>query len=490
MDTRVLVVGGAGYVGGAVTDQLQASGTPFTVYDNLTYEDHYLKPVDFIHGDIRDRDTLAKLLPNYSHVVWLAALVGDGACAIKPQLTWEVNTEPVQWLAHHFDGRIIFTSTCSVYGANQQAVSEESPTHPLSIYAQTKLAAEQSLAGRNALVLRLGTAFGIPDAYSRIRMDLAVNLMTMHALTQGKLTVYGGAQWRPFVHVKDIARIIVGNLAAPHAGIFNVATANCTIAELGEAIRRETGCTIEYTEQKFQDQRNYNADVGKARLAGILPEPTEFDITYGIRDIKGIAQSRRVKDFTHAHYSNHKHLERAIEQYEQGFQAYALHVAPVAPPPAPLVQPTTSVSEEPRVMDGGIAVDDRGAVAFANGFTFEGVKRFYMLENHRQGFIRAWHAHRHEGKYILVVQGAALIGAVRIEGDWEQPRKDASVFRRVLSANKPTIVYIPPGYANGAMSLTADAKVLYFSTRTLEESMEDDVRYDARYWDIWNVEER
>ncbi|MDO8463078.1 MAG: dTDP-4-dehydrorhamnose 3,5-epimerase family protein [bacterium] len=146
---------------------------------------------------------------------------------------------------------------------------------------------------------------------------------------------------------------------------------------------------------------------------------------------------------------------------------------------------------EPTFLDGGgLAVDDRGAVGFVNGFAFQGVQRFYVLTNHQHGFIRAWHAHRREAKYVFVVRGAALIGAVKIVGDWEHPAKDAPTLRAVMSAQKPAVLYIPPGYANGAMSLTPDATIMYFSTATMDETKNDDVRYDARYWDCWSVEER
>ena len=144
---------------------------------------------------------------------------------------------------------------------------------------------------------------------------------------------------------------------------------------------------------------------------------------------------------------------------------------------------------EPRLIKGGLAVDDRGQVSFVNDFDFDGVKRFYAVENHRQGFIRAWHAHKKEAKYVMVVKGAALIGAVAID-DWDNPSKDAKVHRHVLSERSPSVLFIPAGYANGFMSLAEDTKILFFSTSTLEESLGDDIRYDARHWDPWTVEER
>ncbi|MDP6085962.1 MAG: dTDP-4-dehydrorhamnose 3,5-epimerase family protein [Nitrospinota bacterium] len=142
-----------------------------------------------------------------------------------------------------------------------------------------------------------------------------------------------------------------------------------------------------------------------------------------------------------------------------------------------------------RVIEGGLHVDDRGALSSVNGFDFEGVKRFYMIRNHRPGFVRAWHAHRREAKYVFVAQGAALVGAVKID-NWDRPSKDLSVERVILSAERPAVLYIPAGFANGTMSLTEDANLIFFSTSALEESRDDDVRYDSRYWDIWNVDER
>ncbi len=145
--------------------------------------------------------------------------------------------------------------------------------------------------------------------------------------------------------------------------------------------------------------------------------------------------------------------------------------------------------EFPKLLTGDIRTDDRGDVGFVNEFEFAGVKRFYSVANHRAGFIRAWHAHRREAKYVTVVCGAALVGAVAVD-NWEKPSKAAKIHRYVLSAHKPSVLYIPAAYANGFMSLTENAKLLFFSTSTLNESMGDDVRYEARYWDIWSIEER
>jgi dTDP-4-dehydrorhamnose 3,5-epimerase len=144
---------------------------------------------------------------------------------------------------------------------------------------------------------------------------------------------------------------------------------------------------------------------------------------------------------------------------------------------------------EMKLIEGALAVDDRGELGFVNDFNFAGVKRFYRVTNHRQGFIRAWHAHRYEAKYVTLMAGAAVVAAVKID-DWDKPSKDAKVHRYVLSAQKPAVLYIPAGYANGFMSLSDDAMPVFFSTSSLEESRGDDIRFDARYWNPWDVVER
>lgn len=152
-------------------------------------------------------------------------------------------------------------------------------------------------------------------------------------------------------------------------------------------------------------------------------------------------------------------------------------------------KPHLDLPLEPGLYQGGLAVDDRGQLTFCNDFDFLGVKRFYIVSNHRQGFIRAWHAHRHEALYVTALQGSVLIGCVKVD-DWEKPSQSATVNRLVLSSAKPQVYYIPPGYANGSMSLTCDAIVQYFSTATMAQGAADDVRFDARHWDIWQIQNR
>src|SRR5512135_2999207 len=130
------------------------------------------------------------------------------------------------------------------------------------------------------------------------------------------------------------------------------------------------------------------------------------------------------------------------------------------------------VLELPRLIQGGLAIDERGQLAFVNDFRFEGVQRFYVVTSQRAGAIRAWQGHRREIKYVIATQGSALVGAVAVD-DWSRPSKVAEVHRYVLSAKEPALLHIPAGYANGNMSLTADAQLLFLSSSTLEQSKSD-----------------
>ena len=144
---------------------------------------------------------------------------------------------------------------------------------------------------------------------------------------------------------------------------------------------------------------------------------------------------------------------------------------------------------EVKLYKGGIAVDDRGALSFVNDFNFEGVKRFYMVENHRSGFIRAWHGHQFEGKYVYVASGSAIIGAAPlVSGGADLVVGKPQKF--VMSAKSPMILWIPPMHANGFKSLEANTKIMFFSTASLDESKGDDIRFAYNTPDIWQEDFR
>ncbi len=310
MAKKVLVVGGAGYIGGALIDRLMKSKIDFAVYDNLLYENRYLKPVNFIYGDVRDTEKLGKIINNYDIIVWLAAIVGDGACATNPERTIAVNEESVKWLAENFKGRIIFTSTCSVYGANKEHnLTEISDVNPLSLYAGTKLTKRG-----NSVIFRLGTLHGIGDTYARPRLDLVINILTMKAVLGEPLTIFGGEQWRPVVHVRDIAEALYQCLLEKPEwqsleGIFNIAQENIMIRDLVNTIKEIVPKPIDvvYQDMKYEDLRDYHVSTKKLQdYTNWLPKIT---VAKSIEYLTEVYMNRRVKDPTESVFHNEKFLK-------------------------------------------------------------------------------------------------------------------------------------------------------------------------------------
>lgn len=305
---KVLIVGGAGYVGGGTIDFLTEAGYELRVYDNLLYEDSYRKPVEFIFGDVRDTEKIKPHLDWADVVVWLAALVGDGACQLNPALTVAINQKSVKWLSENYDGRIIFTSTCSVYGAQDRELAEESNTNPLSLYAITKLKAESYLGDKNAIIFRLGTLFGVSDTYARIRMDLVVNILTARAYSLKKIEVFGGDQYRPLLHVNDVARAILTTMESDITGVYNLRRRNIKIIDLAWMVQTHFPDTkVESTEMPFQDTRNYRVSTEKIKKA--FEFHPAFSIDKGIEEIKELVESGRIKNINNNRFSNQHYLE-------------------------------------------------------------------------------------------------------------------------------------------------------------------------------------
>ena len=134
-------------------------------------------------------------------------------------------------------------------------------------------------------------------------------------------------------------------------------------------------------------------------------------------------------------------------------------------------------------IERGFADDQRGSLEFYNDLDLSNYKRFYIVHNPNKGTVRAWHGHKKEGKLLKVIKGSFLVGVVKID-NWDNPKKD--VQPESFEMNRESdILFIPPGYANGAMNVLDDSSVMYFSTSNLEESMDDDFRFDSKYWDLW-----
>lgn len=302
---KILLVGGAGYIGGLTCDYLIKAGFDVTVYDNLLYENRYLKDIPFIYGDIRDTEKLYMISKNFDIIVLMAALVGDPACSVDPFLTEEINYKSIKKFCEIVppNKHLIFMSTCSVYGAQDGMLDEKSNTNPLSSYASTKLMAEKHILDKNGTIFRLGTVFGLGDTYSRIRMDLVVNVLTMKAVKDGIITINGGEQWRPIIAVKDIAGYVVEACKEKHKGIFVLSKENVIIRELGERIAKLIPNTkVNYTEISFQDARNYKVDNTKS-LETFSYKP-KINVEDEVIDMISLFQGNRVRNPEDSVYHN------------------------------------------------------------------------------------------------------------------------------------------------------------------------------------------
>ncbi len=314
-DKKVLVIGGAGYIGGCLTDQLAAADYQPTVFDSLLYESRFLKDTPFVRGDIRDTDTLVKIHSEYDSIIWLAALVGDGACAHDPELTYEVNFHSIKRFLEKTKRRLLFPSTCSVYGAQDGLLDETSTPKPLSVYAEAKLLAEKCVLEYGGLAFRLGTLFGLGDNFSRIRLDLVVNVLTLKAVRDRKITVFGGSQWRPIIAVKDVAGHFVEALESKGNDVYNLGLKNVRIFELGEVFKKFfPDLKIEIVHSQFEDLRNYQISTAKVEKAfKYRPQRT---VEQEVQDMIKLLTEHRIKDPLDPVYYNAYFVKAVLERIQ------------------------------------------------------------------------------------------------------------------------------------------------------------------------------
>lgn len=307
----ILVTGGAGYIGDCVVENLLIAGWRVGVIDNLLYSNSYMRPdVKFFLGDITDEKFLTDVFRKEKPfaVIHLAAIVGDGACAVNPELTVSVNeraTEIISRLCK--DIRLIFASTCSVYGEGLDILSEDSPTKPLSLYAESKLRAEKYVVQNpNHVIFRLGTLMGMSTPFGRIRTDLVANILTFKAAQGKPLTVFGGEQWRPMIHVKDVGRLMAKAAIETFVGTYILSHSNHRIVDIAREIAIFTNGELEVTESKFEDLRNYKVDNDKMLNVGLRPWYTLSD---AVAEMLSFAKRGTVKNLWDSSYNNAKFLQ-------------------------------------------------------------------------------------------------------------------------------------------------------------------------------------
>ena len=325
---HILVIGGAGYIGSVLCRQLLKDGYSVRVLDALMYgRESLAELIDDLHfelveGDSRDVSAVFRAMLGMDAVIHLGELVGDPVCALDERLTREINLTATRMVAEAARGcgvkRFIYASSCSVYGAGTEILDERSALTPVSLYAKAKIGSEQMLLGLNGsdfhpVILRLATVYGLS---LRPRFDLVVNMMTAKAVCNHEITVFGGDQWRPFVHVEDVAWVIIRCLQAPLATvkgqILNVGSdkQNYTIAQVAELVQSLIPQASVMRRGEDTDRRDYHVSFAKIRRElGFEPR---YSIEDGVREIQAAIMAGHIKDFQDKRYNNYQTLNNSV----------------------------------------------------------------------------------------------------------------------------------------------------------------------------------
>ncbi len=360
---RVLVTGGAGYIGCWLVPELVRRGHTVRLFDRLCFGEAPLAALtsgptcEVVRGDIRRLDEHPKLLEGIDAVVHLAGLANDPSCDLHPHLTVDVNVEGTRKLAERAAAegvrRFVFASSCSVYGRGVfDVLDEESPLNPVSAYAESKIEAEKILfglmdKGLEPVISRAATVFGWSP---RMRFDLAINLMTATAVRKGLVNVLGGGkQWRPFIHVRDKARLFADFVELPAekvAGqVFNVGSdaTNLQIQRLGEIVSQCIPGTKLTLTQDDEDLRSYHVSFKKLRDQ--LGFQSQYGVEDGVREVERELRANPSLDPFAADYYNVRRMKHLLEiPPDQGGE-------PAAPRFIPLAKPVLGEEEERAALD-------------------------------------------------------------------------------------------------------------------------------------------
>lgn len=321
---RVLITGGAGYVGSTLAPLLLGAGHKVRVLDRLAYGGESLLGVwanpdfEFVHGDVRDSEKRRECVTGCDAVVHLAAIVGDPACAREPDLARAINLDASMALIDDSRKagvqRFVFASTCSNYGKMTDPtkfVDEESELRPVSLYAETKVAVEKRLLESPGAdnwcptPLRFATVFGVSP---RMRFDLTINEFTMEMITKKHLMVFGEQFWRPYVHVRDAARAIHLVLRSPVEKVadcvFNVGATDQNFQKqtLVEMIRPYASEAVIEFVHKAEDPRDYR--VSFARISDQLGFKITRTVAQGIEEVAHLVRSNVIGNFGDGRFRN------------------------------------------------------------------------------------------------------------------------------------------------------------------------------------------
>lgn len=295
---RILVTGACGYKGSVLVPKLIASGHEVVAFDIMWFG-NFLTPhpkLNVVRGDIRNIDDVN--LEGIDAIIHLSSVANDPCGDLNPKLTWEISALATMQLADKAArcgiGRFIYASSGSVYGVKEELqVTEELELKPISEYNKTKMVAERvmlSYADQMAVqIIRPATVCGYSP---RMRLDVSVNMLTMQALRNEKITVFGGRQVRPNIHIDDITDLYLFMLDHPeHRGIYNAGFENLSIMEIAQRVVEHAPAAITVTESN--DPRSYRVNSDKLLATGFRPKKKVDD---AIREIVYKYRSNELKD--------------------------------------------------------------------------------------------------------------------------------------------------------------------------------------------------
>jgi len=322
---RVLITGGAGYIGSLLSRKLLAKGYNVRVMDALWYGKESIEECmknenfELVQDDIRNLTSTVRAMKDVDAVIHLASIVGMPASSIEPRTSEEINYLATKNIAElcqlHRIRTYIFASTCSVYGTQPNTmITEKSRTAPLDFYAKQKFLSERAIGWLNTAptILRLGTLFGLSP---RMRFDLVINLFIAKALSEKKITVFGGNQYRPFLHVEDAVDSLMFALEKDLTGTYNVVSQNMTIMEAAKKISGITNCEIEVSNEN-EDKRDYRVSSEKMNSLGFIPKK---DIQFAFEQIKKAFEDGILKDYKEIKFNNYEFLFSTKEMQDKVF---------------------------------------------------------------------------------------------------------------------------------------------------------------------------
>jgi nucleoside-diphosphate-sugar epimerase len=309
---KILVTGGCGYKGTVLVPKLLEAGHTITVIDILWFG-NFLKPhpkLTVIEGDVRDIENIA--LDGVDAIIHLSSVANDPCGDLDPKLTWEISALATMQLADKAARcgvkQFIFASSGSVYGVkDEDQVTEDLELKPISEYNKTKMVSERVLLSySNRMVVQIVRPATVCGYSPRMRLDVAVNVLTMQALTKGKITVFGGSQTRPNIHIDDITDLYLFLLSHPEVtGIYNAGFENISIMDIAQLVAQRVPANIAATASN--DPRSYRVNSDKLLATGFRPKKTVNDAIVEMAEKYGAGI---LKD--EDHFYNLKWMERTI----------------------------------------------------------------------------------------------------------------------------------------------------------------------------------